>query len=166
MEAKGKDDRKKDTPRGCVRGEGRRKDAAMRRGRKRVEEDIQERIEGESNLLRRTHTRSLSFFVRLSLPPWLVHYTYTARTHTMSLVSEHLYIAPLALSLSTVGETLSLSCSSMSARLHPTSHTRPPPPSPPPPPPPSGSGYDPRIAVFWWHTNPGVGSAYTSESVV
>ena len=65
MEAK-----EKDTPRECVRGEGRRKDAADGDGEreKKGRGGFQERIEGESNLLRRTHTR-FSVLLRPTHPP-------------------------------------------------------------------------------------------------
>lgn len=127
---------------------GKRKGRCLGIGGEKVEENarwrgkkgrggFQERIEGESNLLRRTHT-PLSILLR---PPRGARFV--ARVQ-----AEHSHKRPVicALSVPLVNEQL---------HVHPTNGTTRPPPS--------GSSYDPRIAVFW-HTNPGAGSAYTVES--
>lgn len=113
---------------------------------------FQERIEGESNLLRRTHTYPA--FHPSSSPSWLAlsrvqvensHKCRSANTCTSR------YIAPLCPAHGKRGVLL-VSLVNEQLHVHPTNGTTRPPPS--------GSSYDPRIAVFW-HTNPGVGSAYT-----
>lgn len=76
------------------------------------------------------------------------------RELTQTSIGKHLYVPLYRSSLSSARKrgVLLVSLVNEQLHVHPTNGTTRPPPS--------GSSYDPRIAVFW-HTNPGVGSAYT-----